>query len=156
MVNKTIFPLCIAVASMAAGLLSLQGCQPHQGSESQLKEDVDSFATHYFNWHFPQAVRYCTRGSENWLRYAASNVHKADIELLRSKQEDATVEVDDVAFGDDETSATVTIHVSNYLRMDTIGREAHLVECASFLLPMEMEQGEWKVSLSGLPAASEE
>lgn len=156
MVNKMIFRSTIAAASTAIGLFALQGCQAHEGSEKQLKEDVDSFATHYFNWHFPKAAKYSTADSEPWLRYAASNVHDADIDLLRSKAEDATIEVGEVEFGDDQTSATVTIRVNNYLRMDTIGQEAHLVESASFHLPMEMERGQWKVKLSGLPTAEKD
>lgn len=132
-------------------LSMLQSCQPHEGSESQLKEDVDSFATYYYNWHFEQAAKYCTPRSEVWLRYAASNVHPADIDLLRAKQQDAIVELGDVDFHDDEVSATVSIKVSNYLKMDSIGKEAQLVKEASFHLPMVLHQGKWKVELKELP-----
>lgn len=65
--------------------LALMSCQPHKGSEEQLKADIDSFATYYYNWHFEKAARFCTPESKVWLRYAASNVHQADIELLKAK-----------------------------------------------------------------------
>ena len=124
---------------------------PHEGSEKQLKEDIDSFATYYYNWHFEQAVKYCTPESEKWLRFAASNVHPADIDLLHAKKEDATIEIQDIDFLDDEVSANVNITVSNFLQMDTIGTEAHHVSQATFQLPMTIHNGKWKVKLEQLP-----
>lgn len=143
-------PLAVALGCVA-GLFAYASCQPHEGSEKQLKEDADSFATQYYNWHFERALAYCTPASERWLRYAASNVHPADIDLLRAKPEDASVEISDVEFGDDEVSATVSLKVSNFLRMDTIGKEAHLVDEAYFQLPMALHQGKWKIDLDSLP-----
>ena len=96
MIKKSMIGLCIAVACMTASIFSLSGCEPHEGSEDQLKADVDSFANNYFNWHFPKAVKYCTQESERWLRYAASNVNETDVELLRQKPEDASIEITDI------------------------------------------------------------
>ena len=143
--------MLLSVGCIATALYALTGCQPHEGSEEQLRADVDSFATYYYNWHFPKAIKYCTPQSERWLRYAASNVHEADVELLRGKAEDASVEIKDVDFGDDEVSATVSITVSQFLQMDTIGKAAHLIEQADFQLPMEIHNGKWKVNLEKLP-----
>lgn len=147
-------PTLRPMGKYAALLFCLCGCQPHEGSESQMKEDVDSFATYYYNWHFEKAAKFCTPESEAWLRYASSNVHQADIDLLHDKSEDATIEIDDISFGNDETSATVRFHVSNFYQMDTIGKEAHLVKQADFSLPMVMHGGKWKVVLKELPAKS--
>lgn len=141
----------MAIASVIAGLVAIFGCQPHEGSEEQLKVDVDSFATFYYNWHFPKAVRYCTPESERWLRYAASNVHEGDIEQLHQKPEDATIEITDVDFDDNEVSAVVTLTVKNFLQMDTIGQEAHIIPQAEFQLPMELHGDKWKVKLEKLP-----
>lgn len=134
-----------------ASLLAFCGCQPHEGSERQLKEDVDSFAIYYYNWHFEKAAKYCTSSSQIWMRYAASNVHPADIELLKIKQEDATTEIKDIDFGDDEISANVEVEVTNFLQMDTIGREAHTIPKGTYKIPMVMEEGKWKVRLESLP-----
>ena len=151
MTKKLTWGLASAVACIATSLYILTACQPHEGSEDQLKTDVDSFAILFYNWHFPEAQKYCTASSEPWLRYAASNVHKADVELLRSKAEDATVEVGDIEFGDDEITATASITVRNFLQMDTIGQEAHLTKEAHFQLPMAMEGEKWKVQLDQMP-----
>ena len=151
MMKKSMIGLCIAVACMTASIFSLSGCEPHEGSEDQLKADVDSFANYYFNWHFPKAVKYCTQESERWLRYAASNVNETDVELQRQKLEDASIEITDIDFGDDETSATVTLTVHNFLQMDSIGQDPQLIEQADFQLPMCMEKGLWKIKLEKLP-----
>lgn len=136
---------------LGIAMATLQGCQPHEGSESQLKEDVDSFATYYYNWHFEKAMKYCTPSSEVWLKYASSNVHPADVDLLRAKQEDATIELGDIDFHDDEVSATVSIKVSNFLVMDSIGKAAKLQNEATFQLPMVIHEGKWKVDLKAMP-----
>ena len=148
MINNTIKLL----GGSAILALASVGCQPHEGSEKQLKEDIDSFATYYYNWHFEKALKYCTPESEKWLRFAASNVHQADIDLLHTKNEDATIEIGDIDFLDDEVSANVQITVSNFLQMDTIGTEAHHVSQATFLLPMVIQGGKWKVKLDQLPS----
>ena len=151
MIRKTISCMAIAVAAILTSVYTLTGCQSHQGDENQLENDIDSFAIYYFNWQFPKTQKYCTQSSEPWLRYAASNVHQADVDLLRTKAEDATVEINDIDFGDDEVSAIADITVRNFLQMDSIGEEAHLVEEADFLLPMCMENGVWKVRMASLP-----
>ena len=120
--------------------------------ESKARTAADSFATYYFNWQFDKAARFATDSSMIWLRYAASQVHEADIELLREK-EDAAVEIDEIVIDDVET-ASVHITVRDFVRMDTIGTEGHLVEKASFVLQMERkteERGDWKIRIEGLP-----
>ena len=151
MIKKHIIVIGMAVVAITTSLYTLTGCQAHEGSEDQLKNNLDSFATYYYNWQFPKAIKFCTASSEPWLKYAASNVHEADVELLRNKEADATVEINDIDFGDDEVSAIADITVRNFLQMDSIGKEAHLVEEADFLLPMCMEEGVWKVKMASLP-----
>ena len=141
-----------ALALAAVALLVMAGgCGMHEGSESQLKEDADSFAVCFYNWHFMDAARFCSPRSAAWMRYACSNVHQADIELLRAKEHDAQVELEDVDFCDDDSTALVSLKVTNYYRMDSIGTEAHLVDEAHVSLPMVIEGGKWMVNLQGLP-----
>ena len=112
---------------------------------------MDSFAFYYFNWQFPKATRFVTDSSQVWLRYAASQVHEADVAILRDK-EDATIEIDEI----DVTSYNgpkARITVNNFLRMDTIGTEGHLVKKASFILHLEEvpeDKVRWKVRMEGL------
>lgn len=145
----------ILSAAILAGIFiassTLSGCQPHEGSEEQLKADIDSFATYYYNWHFEKASKYCTPESEKWLRFEASNVHQADIDQLNKKTEDATIEITDINFHDDEVTADIHLDVSIFLQMDTLGTEAHSVSKATFVIPMTIHGGKWKVDLKAIP-----
>ena len=139
---------------VAFAVLSAAGCESasHVREERSAQAAADSFATYYFNWQFDKASRFVTDSSLVWLRYAASQVHEADIKILREK-EDAAIEVEEIDIDNAET-ASVLVTVKDFLRMDTIGTEGHLVGKASFRLNIERtstEGGEWKIRMEGLP-----
>ena len=104
--------------------------------------------------HFEKALRYCTPESEKWLRFAASNVHQADVDSLRAKYEDAQIELGDIEWQDNDSLASIEITVSDFLQMDTIGKVARLTEKANFCLPMVKKDGRWMVRM-GSPLRSE-
>lgn len=142
------------VLTMIAIIITGSSCKQEPGSEEQLLEDADSFAVNYYNWHFEQALRYCTPESEKWLRYAASNVHEADVELLRNKEEDAQVELGDILYDDNDSIATIETKVYNYLQMDSIGKAAHLIPESTFRLTMVKRSGKWVIRMES-PLRSE-
>lgn len=139
------------LAFVAAFVLFSCDSTSYINGERKARAAVDSFAFYYFNWQFPKATRFVTDSSQVWLRYAASQVHEADIAILRDK-EDATIEIDEI----DVTSYNgpkARITVNNFLRMDTIGTEGHLVKKASFILHLEEvpeDKVRWKVRMEGL------
>lgn len=85
---------------------------------------------------------------------AASNVHQADVDSLRAKNEDAQIELGDIEWQDNDSLATIEITVSDFLQMDTIGKVARLTENANFCLPMVKRDGRWMVRM-GSPLRSE-
>ena len=111
---------------------------------------VDSFATHYFNYQFEDALRFCTPESERWLVYAASNVHQADIDILKKLSQGAEIEIQDIDIEAGDTTATVRIVVRNFLRMDTIGTQGHMTKEATFVLPATYMDKHWKIRMEGL------
>ena len=131
-------------------LLGYASCSRND-RESQLREVVEGFSTAYFNWQFRRAVPYCTNESVIWLRYAASQVHQEDVDILHAQEFGASHDIDDIWLEGD--SAMVTVEVRNYLRMDTIGREGRMISEAAFRLPAVFRNGKWKVCLSGMPRA---
>ncbi len=146
-----VFPLMIALPAL------MLSCGPrHEGSEEQLLATADSFATAYYNWHFWDCARHCTDSSQIWLQYAASNVRQADIDLLNAQGEGAGHKITNVSYGQDGSSATVSVSVSHFLQMDTIGTAAHLVEEATFELPMRRTDRGWQVNLGSLPKVKKE
>lgn len=131
-------------------VLVLCSCESHAGSARQLKKEVDSFSVYYFNWQFHQARRFVTPSSEKWLRYAASQVHQADIELLQQKELPATCEINEVVYSDDDRSAIAHVTIRNYLRMDTIGKAASVVDAANFDIPLTYDAAtdKWTVEVN--------
>ncbi|MCH3980409.1 MAG: hypothetical protein LKE41_00530 [Prevotella sp.] len=136
---------------IAMGLLSLMVSCGQQGSERQLKENVDSFATHYFNWQFEQAIPYCTPTSKVWLQFAASNVHSEDIDVLRNRDEGASIELGEIHDTDNDSIAYIDLIVRNYVRMDTIGKPAQVIEEDQYSIPLLYQNEQWKVDLKGMP-----
>lgn len=136
---------------IAMGLLSLMVSCGQQGSERQLKEDIDSFATHYFNWQFEQAIPYCTPTSKVWLQFAASNVHPEDIDILRNRDEGASIELGEIHDTDNDSIAYIDLTVRNYVRMDTIGKPAQVIEEDQYSIPLLYQNEQWKVDLKGIP-----
>ncbi len=130
------------------GVTVVSAC--HKDEESQLTDLVDSFSTSYFNWRFQQAVPFCTDDSQPWLRYAAAQVHQADIDILKAMDQGADVKRGEIAYNDSGDSATVEVTVRNFLQMDTIGNAGRLVNEARFLVPLIHQNGQWKVKLSGV------
>lgn len=119
-------------------------------NKDQLESTVDSFSMAYFNWRFPAALKYCTPQSRKWLVFAASQVNESDVEALCNKQEGADCKIDDMDFSDDST-ATVSVVVSNFLAMDTIGHVPETKVEKTFRFHAVERQGMWKIQLDGLP-----
>lgn len=142
---------CSAVAIILfLTIVNLISCS-RSDTDSQLKAVVDSFATHYYNWQFKQALPYCTPESESWLRFAATNVQQSDVDILRAQDEGASYQINDIKFGLGDSTAIVSLTVSHYLRMDTVGNAGQFVNKADFQLPVVCRNGRWMVHLTALP-----
>lgn len=110
-----------------------------------------AFANAYFNYNFDEAAKFCTQDSRRWLAFAASNVYKADIEVLRNMDAGATVNVADMDFLNGDSTAVATVEVSNYMQRDTIGKAGRVVNEAVFTLNLVRKDGSWKIRMASLP-----
>ena len=144
-----LFNACGAFVFLFLLVCGLSAC--HKGDEDQMRETVDSFAEAYFNWQFQKALPYVTPASGRWLHYAASQVTQEDIDSLRAMAEGAGCKIQSVDYSDVDTLAVVTVAVSHFLAMDTIGRPSHLVDEAVCRLPVVFANDKWKVCLKALP-----
>ncbi len=119
----------------------------HTNDEERLKDNVDSFATAYFNWQYKAALPFCTQESEQWLRYAASNVHQEDVDILRAQDEGASHEINEIVYNKDDSTAYARITVRNFLQMDTIGTAGHIVKEAQIRIPLVVRNKKWLVKM---------
>lgn len=143
----TIFAFVLGLIIFSFGCSS---CQNHTGNDKQLEEFANAFANNYFNWHFSRALPYCTPESESWLSYMASNVSLTDIESLQNMPQDADIEIEDILYDENDSTARVAIRVNNFLQMDSIDTPAHLVKQADFEIVMVQRNGKWLVKMEGL------
>lgn len=128
----------------------LFGCS-HSRNKQRIKECTDGFATYYFNYQFDKAEPFCTTDSKKWLQYAASQVHQADVDLLRSLDEGASHHIEEISFQKDDSVATVRLVVNNFVRMDSIGTAGHLTKEAEVELKIVQAGETWRVKLSDFP-----
>lgn len=131
-------------------LLLLTACGDDE--QPDISTVAEEFGKAYFNYDFNKASSLCTSESQRWIRFAASNIYKADIEVLRSMDHGSTVEVDGVDYGDNDSTATVRLEVAGGMVRDTIGNSGHVTdEKLIYSLMMVERNGGWWVRLEGLP-----
>ncbi|MGI6233276.1 MAG: hypothetical protein ACOYJF_10605 [Prevotella sp.] len=108
---------------------------------------VDTFSTAYFNWQFFLLQPYVTDDSQPCLRYLSSQINQNDIDTLRALPEGAKVEVNAIDYFDRADSATATVSVKHYLKMNQLGKVGTLTEASVYRIPLKKYDGKWKVSL---------
>ena len=84
---------------------------------------------------------------EQWLRYAASNVHQEDVDILRAQDEGASHEINEIVYNKDDSTAYARITVRNFLQMDTIGTAGHIVKEAQIRIPLVLRNKKWLVKM---------
>lgn len=140
---------------LAVLLLLTASCNGEPAGNDRLRADADSFATCYFNWQFQKAAGYADDSSSVWIEYMASQVHQADVGILRDMQRGACVSIGDIEWRDNDSMAYVDLTIENFAHIDTIGKAAHIVGMAKVTIPMRYSNGRWKAMLRSAPYPKE-
>lgn len=115
-------------------------------TEELIHETADSFATHYFTWHFDRAMRFGDDDMKRYISFIASNVHGADLDLLLSTDKVPDISVGDITLTNDSL-ATAVINMTDVILMDTLGEEAHLHPTAQRTLTLrKASETVWQVT----------
>ena len=127
-------------------------CFASCGEEGRTYEAIETtaidFANAYFNYDLVKAQTMVDDQSKKWLRYEASNITEADLELLRMQDEGATVTVDDSECFED--SAVVTVTANNFLLADSLCSKGRMVEEKTFTIVLLQDSSKkWKVRMEG-------
>lgn len=126
----------------------------HTSGNDQLNSEVDDFAISYFNYNYKEAIRHCTPESKKWIIYNASNIHNADINILRNSKEGASIVINDYEIHDNDTTGCALITVYNYMQLDTIGKSGRIIKQADFRLPVVLRNNKWTIKMEA-PLRSE-
>ena len=134
---------------LTAAALLLASCKP---SATALDEEVQTtaadFAQAYFNYDYESALKLATPESEKWLRYAASNVTQAVVDLYNAQQEGVVVAIDDFYWTND-TMASVSVSVSNFVVDDSIHSAPRIADEGLFRLTLVRRDGKLAVRMAG-------
>lgn len=146
-----VFRLHTAAAIIFAASLCLS-CTDKE--EASIEDDVKSFVCAYFNFHYSDALNLCTPESHKWIKFQASNITQADIDVVNNQTDSAECEIASVDKTSDST-AIVHVNVKNFLFNDSIGKPATIHADASFSFLVCRQANRWKVRLSSLPKIEE-
>ena len=127
-------------------------CFASCGEEGRTYEAIETtaidFANAYFNYDLVKAQTMVDDKSKKWLRYEASNITEADLELLRMQDEGATVTVDDCECFED--SAVVTVTVNFFFLVFFLCSKGRMVEEKTFTIVLLQDGSKkWKVRMEG-------
>ena len=126
------------------------GCEEkEQDPHAKARQRASDFAEAYFNYEFEKARKLVTPESEKWLRFAASNVTQADVDLLNGQEAPAAVSVEDCEYVNDTTTAA-TVKVTDFMVKDSIGQSGHIADEGLFKLILVNRGGKYYVRMEGL------
>lgn len=134
------FIILTTIIAFLAGV----SCTGESTSEHGLTEVADSFSKQYFTWHLDRSLCYTDSFGTKWVQYVSSNITPADLDVIKSTQEQPTYEIGESEMIDD-TTALVEVQLSNVLLLDTIGTTIHFYEEATRHLHLRNVEGRWKV-----------
>lgn len=139
----------MALAALAA---SCDGLTRNETEE--VTGTVMGFSEAYFNFDLNTAADYCTPESRKWICFLASNVQEADLEIIRTQEQNATVKVKDISYSPDDSTGTALIEAKDFLMLDTIGKSGHMKDEARFKLGFILHDGKCLIKMEG-PLRSE-
>lgn len=126
--------------------------EKEQEKREAVNNAAEKFANLYFNYQLNEVMPLTTADSHKWLRFAASNITQADIDMLRT-MESADCSVKGITYSSDST-AVVKVEVRNVLLPDTLGAKPHITPKALFRLALVNRSKKWLVKMEG-PLRSE-
>lgn len=134
------------ILATAACVMTLLACD--NGEEKDIERSAGDFAAAYFNLRYARAAELSTPDSEKWIRFKASNITQADLDVYNSAQDTATCTVNGMEICGD--SAIVAMTVNNVLVMDSIGKVANICKERDYRLILKKKEGKWAVRLSSV------
>ena len=134
MMQKSIF---IAIIAM----LMYSCCDLSGDAKETIKKDIIGFSDAYFNFKLEEAAHFCTESSKKWIRFYASNIHLADLEVIRSQKNSAQIHIDDIIYNAEDSTGIAVVRVENFISLDTLGLPGHIVDQSVFHISFILHNG---------------
>ncbi len=132
----------------------LMGCALTDSDDNAATDAAEQWAWAFFNCDFHEAAAYCTAESNQWLRFAASNITEEDLKLLQG----TAVEVTPTEYFPEanDTMRVVELKVRNFLKPTAIGTPSTIQEEGLFHVCVVNRDGKWLVRMAGLPRSEKQ
>lgn len=128
---------------------SLTACQDNKSENDKIKEVAEKFAYNYFNYQLEECKDYCTKESEKWISFVASNMDENDVRTLKDDLIITQCIINTPEIYND-TTAFVTCEIDNFYNKDFITGNTKR-EKLQAKLKLVKKNNKWKVRMEGLP-----
>lgn len=139
----------IAICLIAVSSIVFSSCRMSSSDESKVAEAAEKFGNHFFNYELEKASAQTTSDSRKWIMFFASNIDTATIDMINSKAETASINIDNIEMHS-ETEATAHITVRNFVWNSSIESRPEIIEEARFALQAVKEAGIWRIRMDSL------
>lgn len=129
-------------------LISLFSCQSAE-EEKETSIVVQNFAETFFNYDFGSAKQWTTPESMKWIKFAASNISQADLDIINTMNVAARCETSDVVLNND-TMAVAHISLLHATWIDKTEKNVR-TDNGSVSLYLRKRNGLWRVHLTEIP-----
>lgn len=131
-------------------ILFIAQLQSSCGNKTKSDEEIiattaDSFATAFYNFNYKKALALCDSDSQKNIYFIAGSLSEKDMNIIRQTTQRPTIDVTDVNFNDEDSTATVNLTIKDFFKKDSIGVSGHFIEKATYILPLEKDNGRWVV-----------
>lgn len=153
---KHIFNILIFL-TISITTLFFYSCTHHDISKNNDKaqQHAIAFAEAFYNFDFQKAKKLCTKGSTTWLDMFVSNINKKDITDIKKLENMAKVESigikSDRIKNNHDSSIIIEVKVKDAYVMNDLAKLGQIIEEQDILIPLVIQDGEWKVKMEGLP-----
>jgi len=147
---KTIIRLGLAFVAACIGLVATTNCGGKASTdERSLLLRADSFVVAYYNGLYHEAARFVAPSSMPRLRFIASQITQADVDVIRQREEPLSYEVVATTIEHD-SCAQVELQLHNAFTIDSIGQPGTISaeQTTTLNFVFDKEQQLWFVSLS--------
>jgi hypothetical protein len=132
----------------------LTGCSLTHTDDDAATDAAEQWAWAFFNCDFHEASQYCTPESNQWLRFAASNITEEDLKRLQEKELEVTPT--DYFPEANDTMRVVELKVKNFLKPTAVGTPSTIQEEGCFHVCVVNRDGKWLVRMAGLPRSEKQ
>ena len=134
----------INVFMLVSFILCVTSCD---STKHEITLVATNYAESFYNYDYKTAVQFVTNESKHVIVFYSSNVSQSDLDQYnRSKK--IKVKIEDVKLNDESNEATVTVKISNMLRISLLNKHDTTIKEKEIHLDLKLIDGKWLVDLT--------